>query len=75
MLVLFVSDNRVSGYSPFQDQAGFIVELGDVAALENTVSSCQGSLRRNTAQQRTKSLRARAIIAVFLRVFCPPLIR
>jgi hypothetical protein len=38
-----------------QDQARFVVKLGDVAAILQGVSSCQASLRRNIAQQRTKS--------------------
>ena len=61
--------------SQVQDQAAKVYELGDVAALNEDVPSCHGCLCRNIAQQRTNSLRATAIMAIFLRVFCPPQIR
>jgi hypothetical protein len=61
--------------SQVQDQAIEVYELGNVEALNGGVSSCQGCLCLNIAQQRTKSFRATAIMAIFLRVFCPPQIR
>ena len=61
--------------SQVQDQVVKVYELGDVKALDEDVLSRQDCLCLNIAQQRTNSLRATAMMAIFLRVFCPPQIR